>query len=72
MMRRSVKSVCRFLIIACLTVATTVVIFKYVRSIEMAGVGNEIMEARGAVPVAPEHHLKEPEPLNVSYLQNCK
>jgi hypothetical protein len=53
-------------------VATTVVIFKYVRSIEMAGVGNEIMEARGAVPVAPEHHLKEPEPLNVSYLQNCK
>jgi hypothetical protein len=32
----------------------------------MAGFGNELMEARGAVPVAPEHHLNEPEPANVS------
>lgn len=69
-MRRSVKSVCRFLIIACLTVATTVVIFRYVRSIEMTGFGQELAEARGAVPVAPQHHLNEPEPANVSWLRN--
>jgi hypothetical protein len=54
------------LVIAGLTVATTVVIFQYVRRIEASGFGNEVMEARGAVPVAPEHHLNEPEPVSVS------
>lgn len=60
-MRRSVKSVCRFLILAGLTVATTVVIFRYVRSIETVGFGNEVMEPRGAMPVAPDRQVHEPE-----------
>jgi hypothetical protein len=60
-MRRSVKSVCRFLILAGLTVATTVVIFRYVRTIERAGFGNEVMEPRGAMPVAPDRQVHEPE-----------
>ncbi|PNF21012.1 putative polypeptide N-acetylgalactosaminyltransferase 10 [Cryptotermes secundus] len=60
-MRRSVKSVCRFLMLAGLTVATTVVIFRYVRSIETVDFGNEVMEPRGAMPVAPDHQVHEPE-----------
>jgi hypothetical protein len=60
-MRRSVKSVCRFLVLAGLTVATTVVIFRHVHSIETVGFGNEVMESRGAMPVAPDHQVHEPE-----------
>jgi len=60
-MRRSIKSVCRFLILAGLTVATTVVIFRYVRSIETTAFQNEVIDVRGAMPVAPEHQINEPE-----------
>lgn len=60
-MRRSIKSVCRFLILAGLTVATTVVIFRYVRSIETTAFRNEVIDVRGAMPVAPEHQFNEPE-----------
>ena len=70
-MRRSIKSVCRFLILAGLTVATTVVIFRYVRSIETTSFRNEVVDVRGAMPVAPELHFNEPEHallVNVSYL----
>ena len=69
-MRRSIKSVCRFLILAGLTVATTVVIFRYVRSVETTAFRNEVSDVRGAMPVAPEHQLNEPERsllVNVSY-----
>jgi hypothetical protein len=69
-MRRSIKSVCRFLILAVLTVATTVVIFRCVRSIETTAFRNEVINVRGAMPVAPEHQFKEPEHsllVNVSY-----
>jgi len=68
-MRRSVKSMCKFLMLAGLTVATTAVIFRYVRSIETAGFGNEVMEAQGFMPIAPEHQHNEPEhalPVSVS------
>jgi hypothetical protein len=58
-MRRSVRSVCRFLILAGLTVVTTVVIFRHVRSVEMVGFGNEVMEPRGAMPVAPDRQVYE-------------
>lgn len=60
-MRRRIKSVCRFLILAGLTVATTVVIFRYVRSIETTASQNEVIDLRGAMPVAPEHQFNEPE-----------
>jgi hypothetical protein len=60
-MRRSVKSVCRFLILAGLTVTTTVVIFRYVRSIETVGFENEVVEPRGAMPVAPDRQVHELE-----------
>jgi hypothetical protein len=69
-MRRSIKSVCRFLILAGLTVATTVVIFRYVRSIETTDFRNEVIDVRGAMPVAPEHQFSEQEHallVNVSY-----
>jgi hypothetical protein len=62
--------VCRFLILAGLTVATTVLIFRYVRSIETPGFQNEVVDVRGAMPVAPEHQFNEPEHallVNVSY-----
>jgi polypeptide N-acetylgalactosaminyltransferase len=42
-------------------VATTVVIFRYVRSIEMTAFQNEVIDVRGAMPVAPEHQFNEPE-----------
>lgn len=60
-MRRSVKSICRFLMLAGMTVATTVVIFRRVRSIETVDFGNEVMEPRGAMPLAPDHQVHEPE-----------
>ncbi|PSN53588.1 putative polypeptide N-acetylgalactosaminyltransferase 10 [Blattella germanica] len=53
-MRRSIKSVCKFLVLAGLTVATTVVVFRYVRSVEMSRLGHDSADARGAMPVAPE------------------
>jgi hypothetical protein len=52
-------------------VATTVVIFRYVRSIETTAFRNEVGDVRGAMPVAPEHQLNEPERallVNVSYI----
>ena len=54
-MRRSIKSVCKFLVLAALTVTTTVAIFRYVRSVDMANsLHNQQVDSKGAMPVAPE------------------
>jgi hypothetical protein len=47
--------------LAGLTVVTTVVTFRYVRSVETMGFGNEVMEPRGAMPVAPDRQVYELE-----------
>nr|CAD7574636.1 unnamed protein product [Timema californicum] len=53
-MRRSVKGVLKFLLLAALTVITTVVVFRYVRRMEVIR-DMGVHEARGAMPLPPEN-----------------
>ena len=62
-MRRSVKSVLKFLLLAALTVATTVVMFRYLRNMDR--LSSPLVDTKGAMPVAPE----EPQRLVVAQPQ---
>ncbi|XP_063232674.1 putative polypeptide N-acetylgalactosaminyltransferase 10 isoform X1 [Bacillus rossius redtenbacheri] len=54
-MRRSIKSVLKFLLLAAVTVLTTVVVFRYVRRVEtMSAGGDLVVEAHGAMPLPPQ------------------
>nr|CAD7606450.1 unnamed protein product [Timema genevievae] len=63
-MRRSVKGVLKFLLLAALTVITTVVVFRYVRRMEVIR-DMGVHEARGAMPLPPENqdHLVIMKPI---------
>ncbi|XP_066999767.1 N-acetylgalactosaminyltransferase 6 isoform X2 [Anabrus simplex] len=66
-MRRNIKSICRFLLLAALTVTSTVLVFRYVRQTDVGGrqKGAAAEEHPGAMPLPPAALREDEVKINV-------